>query len=264
MSDIWNPDFFHSSPVFQSIRSFAKNFSRSKNWPNLAELESLFVQQKLTIKPVPQGAAPQTFEEHYEPRIYLKGELQTRTENWHDFFNAMIWLQFPETKKALNQLHFHAAKKRPVGSNRSPLENAITLFDECGCVLVTDDASLFELVRQHHWHELFWQQRDFLSQHLECVVVGHAMHEKALKPYIGMTSHALLITSAELLKEVQQKNYRQLDLHISQLWLEGEVSRSRDLQAFPLLGMPGWHADNGQEDFYFNQDYFRERKNRRA
>ncbi len=260
--DIWKADFFKHSAIFNSIDSIAQYFCQYKDWPQLDDLEKLFQLYNINIKPVAQDDKPTCFEDHYEPRIFLKKELQTRNENWHDFFNAMIWLQFPNIKKSLNQLHFYAAKARKAGSNRSTLENAITLFDECGCVIVSDREDLLDLIRGHEWHKLFWQNRDVLAQHLSCVVVGHAMHEKALKPYIGMTSHAILLSSTDLLKGCQANNFNALDKKISELWLQNKINSSRDLQAFPLLGMPGWHKDNQREEFYFNVDYFRAKRKR--
>ncbi|MBL8391935.1 MAG: DUF3025 domain-containing protein, partial [Candidatus Accumulibacter sp.] len=34
----------------------------------------------------------------YETRIWLTGEVATRPDNWHDFFNALVWFAFPNTK----------------------------------------------------------------------------------------------------------------------------------------------------------------------
>lgn len=34
----------------------------------------------------------------YEERIYLQGLIATRKQNWHDFFNSMVWHKYPETK----------------------------------------------------------------------------------------------------------------------------------------------------------------------
>jgi len=35
------------------------------------------------------------------------------------------------------------------------------------------------------------------------------------------------------------------------------IQSPQDLSPFPLLGLPGWHPDNEQENFYENKDYFR-------
>jgi hypothetical protein len=41
----------------------------------------------------------------YEARIWARGEVATRPGNWHDFFNALVWLTFPLAKAALNARH---------------------------------------------------------------------------------------------------------------------------------------------------------------
>jgi hypothetical protein len=38
----------------------------------------------------------------YECRIWETGEVETRPDNWHDFFNALVWLSFPQTKIAVS------------------------------------------------------------------------------------------------------------------------------------------------------------------
>jgi hypothetical protein len=39
---------------------------------------------------------------HYEQRIAQHGAIATRLGNWHDLFNALIWLRYPAIKRALN------------------------------------------------------------------------------------------------------------------------------------------------------------------
>ena len=31
----------------------------------------------------------------YEARIAVRGEVETRPDNWHDWFNGLVWLTFP-------------------------------------------------------------------------------------------------------------------------------------------------------------------------
>lgn len=262
--DTWNPDFLEQSPIFNSIREVCLPFSNSNRWPSLeqfsAEFGSRNIQShnKVNIQPVAQGGAPSKFEDHYESRIYLKGELQTRLENWHDFFNAMCWLQFPKTKASLNALHFEASKTRRTGTNRSPLENAITLFDECGAIIVSDDNSRLDLIRNHDWKKLFWTDGEAFGKNIQCYVFGHAMHEKALQPYIGMTTHTILL---EQTSDFFQKDYsRQLediDQMVSDTWFNKIIANTKGLQPFPLLGVPGWWNGTQDEKFYSNTKYFR-------
>ena len=72
---------------------------------------------------------------YYEVFIADTQKVPTRPDNWHDLFGACIWTLFPRSKQALNQRHLseialHGSK------NRSPLRHQLTLFDECGLLLL--------------------------------------------------------------------------------------------------------------------------------
>ena len=89
----------------------------------------------------------------YERRIWERGEVETRPDNWHDFFNALIWLAFPQAKAALNARHV-----REMGAGAAPrgqARDAMTHFDECGLVVVSSNPLLLDLLRGFRWKELF-------------------------------------------------------------------------------------------------------------
>ena len=255
-NEIWCPDFYDTSPIFDPIAPFARHFSRLDNWPSLAQINQQFSDHHVDIKAVKQMGKPEKFDDFYESRIHLKGELQTRAENWHDFFNAMVWLSFRHTKHALNHLHYQTSLTRKTGSNRSPIENAITLFDECGLIIISDRQDLLELIRNHHWNSLFIDHKNDFNKHIKCITFGHAMYEKALKPYIGMTAHAILIHSDELLDQ----DIQHIDQSVADMWQNAQINTSQDLQPIPILGIPGWYGDGQTDDFYNNTAYFRPKK----
>jgi len=271
--DKWDPDFLETSPIFNSIRDVALPFTQYKQWPTLEQFAAEFSERSIksfndqNIQAVAQGYTPEKFDDLYESRIYLKGELQTRLENWHDFFNAMCWLQFPKTKSTLNKLHFDTSLQRKEGSNRSPLENAIALFDECGAIIVADDEKYLELIRSHQWKEIFYDKKESWGTKnskpgIQCYVFGHAMHEKALTPYIGMTTHNILLVKE---KDFFEKDYKEqlseLDNQIYDIWLNKKIKKTKDLQPVPLLGIPNWYSSQ-DENFYNNRDYFRPGRNK--
>lgn len=256
--DTWDVDFFRRSGMFEPIQEAAEKFSGCSDWPDLELINQQFKNKQLTIRAVPQGAEVAGFEQQYEPRIYLKSELQTRSRNWHDFFNALVWLQFNSTKRELNRLHYYEALQRNEKSNRCMLENAITLFDECGCIIVSSDQSLLDMIRNHQWQELFIAQRSAFFQTIQCHIFGHAMFEKALKPYIGMTCQAILIHSASLLNG----SLADIDHQLARLWQRGHIRQPADLSPFPVLGVPGWYNGEQSVDFYRNTDYFRPKRNK--
>ena len=170
---------------------------------------------------------------------------------------------FPKTKAVINSMHLPYAQQRieitgELGS-RSAVENMLSLFDEGGAVIVSSDASLLQLIREFKWKALFWQRRDELSQRLACFIFGHAMYEKGLAPYLGMTANAVLIEAEQ--SYFQKTNIEQLewlDERLASIFGSGAVlTKPKDLQPFPVLGMPGWDANNDQEIYYDNSHYFR-------
>lgn len=42
----------------------------------------------------------------------------------------------------------------------------------------------------------------------------------------------------------------------------GHLLVTRELAVVPILGVPGWHADNAREDYYDDADYFRPGRSR--
>ena len=255
-ADIWNTEIFQSSEIIRQLSHTTNYFKDFTHWPEIKDFKKLFLEHGLKITPVRQSNKIESFEELYEPRIYLKKELQTRTENWHDFFNAMIWLNFPKTKTTLNELHFKASTNRPKGSNRSTLENRITQFDECGAVILSSQQHLLDLVEQHQWQSLFIDQQSAFKEDFHCVVFGHAIYEKEINPYIGMTCHCLLLENKEMLEKAKTGDYSDLDHYLADQWQNKISLNPVKFSAFPVLGTPGYW-NNQNEDFYQNKNYFR-------
>jgi len=241
------------------------------SWPVLEDYQKLLRQNvpKLCsdfgapLEFVAQGGKPVAIEDHYEARIYLKGEIQTRLENWHDFFQVLVWCTFPKTKVSLNKLHYtesgSRAKDNTINTNRGPLENTIALFDECGSIIISCDEDLLNLIRSFQWKKLFFEQRKLLDKHLRCFVFGHAMYDKALNPYIGMTSPAiLLLVEPDFFMAPLHTQLEIADHSVAEHFRSKAATLSpKDLQPFPLLGMPGWYNGQQTEAFYSNTRYFR-------
>jgi len=252
----WSISAFQSSPIIRQLSSLTQLFRGFKCWPDIIDYQLIFKKHSTGITPVPQSENVKTFEDHYEPRVYLKKELQTRTQNWHDFFNAMVWLRFPEAKKTLNQLHYFKARERTKGSNRTKLENKITQFDECGAILISKNRHLLRLAKEHQWQSLFIDHAMHFKNDFRCIIFGHAIYEKALRPYIGLTCHCLMINDESMLEEVKSDHYRTLDRYLAKLWQKQKVQENIEFQPFPLLGIPGYWPEQDVE-FYQNEHYFR-------
>ena len=111
----------------------------------------------------------------YEQVIYDTRQVPTR-DNLHDFFNGLIWLHYPKTKRLLNQWQASAIAAQGVGAVRGPLRDALTLFDENGALLDAP-APLWQALRARDWQRLFVDLRPLWVQ-ARLLLVGHALMEK--------------------------------------------------------------------------------------
>lgn len=261
--DEWQQDFLQSSPMFEPLREAGRPIEILNRWPMLGELNALLSPEIHTaggapIRFVAQGAKPTCIEDKYEARIHLKGEVQTRIENWHDLFNALVWLAFPRTKRALNTRHFASIVKSSGEGNRDKTQDALTLFDESGVIVLYSDDELADLLLDFQWRALFWERRQSLTEQMQFIVFGHSLYEKALNPYIGFTGKGLpLKVDNEFFSLEMTMQQRVIDELMMKKFSSGWQITARDMTPVPLLGVPGWWPGNEDVVFYANTRYFR-------
>jgi len=209
----------------------------------------------MPIRLVPEAALPGV---QYEMHIHNTGEVSTREDSWHDLFNALVWSRFPRLKAAVNAVHFREMSEER--SRRAPIRDALTLFDECGAVVVSDDIGLLELIAAHNWQEIFRTHAGRWGQSLHLFICGHALLEKFLHPYKAVTAHVLLV-QMEMTPggNNRERMLRAVDERLAKRLLAGRILRSPgDLAPLPVMGIPGWWAGSEQDcDFYADRDVFR-------
>ncbi len=252
----WIPDF-DALPLCGSVAHWAGQFRNEHDWPRTAQLNALAQAQDLRngadrpVRFVEQTAACGQLD--YEQQILDSGQVPTRAASAHDFFNALIWLTLPQTKATLNAVQCRELANAPKGQ-RSPASNAATLFDESGLVLVARDAELAELLRAKQWQAAFWERRARWHD-ARLYVIGHAVLEKALAPYPGITGKCLFL-QVDALPEPGPPPAT-LDTAIARAWLDGAVQKPADLFVMPVLGVPGFDPANGDARYYDNTEVFR-------
>lgn len=273
MSLPWDPRFTERSPMFEPLRAVSARLNAAA-WPGLAELNRLCAgavrpvinSQGLPIRFVSQKPAVRSFEDRYEPRIYLRGEVQTRCASWHDLFNALVWLAFPRTKAALNARHYAGTGAESAKGRRSRGRDAATLFDESGVIVATSVPALGAALRAFRWKDLFWVWREQVGVAMKIYLFGHALYEKALNPFPGMTGMGLIMAVEECFFAESLDN----QLLILDEWAAARVAGETvfrspsDLQPVPVLGYPGWDEANSREDYYDDTGYFRPGRMRRS
>lgn len=197
----------------------------------------------------------------YEMRIWERGEVETRPDNWHDFFNALVWLAFPCAKGALNARHLR--EMAAAGEGRGLPRDAMTHFDECGLVVAAQDESLLDLLRDFQWKALFWERRAEVREAVQFFVFGHATYEQLLAPFRGLTAKAVLypVTDGWLARPLAER-LADLDARLAADLANGLYASPRELQPVPLLGIPGVTRASESAEYY--DDTWQFRPGRRA
>ena len=261
MTFVWDATWHTRSPIYQPLLEAAHSLGISReDWPELDDYNHLlrFAPDVLTHSGKPLRCIPQAADS-YERRTYLSGEIQTRSKNWHDLFNTLVWRTFPRTKAVINFKHYRSCQEALPEDGRGTVRDALTLFDESGVVVACARDDLSEILRQRQWETLFWQRRSELPENMQFIVFGHSLYEKALKPYIGLTGKALILpVAASFLTLPLSRQIIEIDRQMAEHFLNpNSLQATTELSPLPLLGVPGWWPENDRVDFYKTTRYFR-------
>jgi hypothetical protein len=262
----WDAEFASRLPLYEPLSAYAAMLS-GVDWPDLPQLQHMIDTRCIVtgggqpLRVVEQAPRSGLLEDRYEARIYLRGELQIRRCDWHDLFNLLVWAAFPRAKTALNARHYRALLDQHArgAPNRGPAQDALTLFDEGGIVVASSDSELLDDLRAFEWEQLFRERRERVKQHMRWFLFGHAMYEKGLAPFDGITARGVLFTVDDAwLALPQATQLAALDERLATSIADAmSFRRTRDLQPVPILGIPGWWPPNEGEHYYANTDYFR-------
>jgi hypothetical protein len=268
----WDPSFIERSPMLAPLAPFAAALSKHRTWPPREALQHVLaargVQNSRGI-PLRLVAVDAIASASYEERVYGDGELEVREGDWHDFFNVLAWIAYPRAKAAVNERHVAALreeretarklKSAARGANRGRVRDAVTLFDESGAVVLSSDRQLLEELRAFRWKRLFWSRRDDVQCSMRFYIFGHAIFEKALSPYIGVTAHAVLgtVDAAFMNAPVEGQVAYVDELVAGRAGSVEQLIVPTVLSPLPVLGVPGWWRANEEEAFYDNARYFR-------
>jgi hypothetical protein len=256
-----------STPVFDSLRAPLEQLIADATLPGIARLnECADGIKNFRSRPIRFVANDQaTAAAHYETRIAESGEIATR-ENWHDFFNAMSWLSFPEAKSAISEMHARLLSEHGESElrARSTPRDVLTLFDEGGIIVVSRDESLLELIRRFEWKTLFVDRRADVVTSMRFFLFGHSMLEKALDPYVGVTAKGILFLVDDAFVASNHNTQMCAIDHRAAAWLMNEENllSSKNFSPLPWLGVPGWWKENESPAFYDNAQYFRSGRTR--
>ena len=133
-----------------------------------------------------------------------------------------------------------------VGAVRGPVRDAVTVFDENACLIQLPDV-VWEALQTRQWQTAFVTHRA-LWQEAHIQIFGHAALEKLVKPYKAITVHLWRVPNG-----IQRAEW--------DAWLAQDLQAAKLAQKpflpTPVLGMPGWWADNQDAAFYEDAQVFR-------
>ncbi|HEY1057867.1 MAG TPA: DUF3025 domain-containing protein [Limnobacter sp.] len=179
-----------------------------------------------------------------------QGRIPTR-DLAHDWYNGVVWQTFPRFKRALNQAHVQEAIRQDLplpGNGRNTKRDALTLLDESGGVLLCRDPAVVQALVQHDWSTLFGRQRMAWGTDIQLLVFGHGLLDALDHAHKGLCAKVLPVVMEcgelpsidHLLTEVLRR-----------------VSAPAQLSPLPVLGVPGWWAENQDPGFYADPRVFR-------
>ncbi|MDH4382347.1 MAG: DUF3025 domain-containing protein [Gammaproteobacteria bacterium] len=240
-------------PIFAPFAAY-RPLLEGPQWPALEALSHYWASplhrfSALPLRFVAQTPALTADGLHYEERIYTRGEIATRLENWHDLFNALMWFERLDLKCAVNAAYIQEFAA-PAEGARTRRQAALTHFDEGGAIVVLRTGASLPLWDSHDWTALF-SPACWADCH-SIVVFGHALLEQCLMPNALPVAKCLvaLLESGQDAGEVVSAMAQEI--------AEGRLLRDpKDLRPLPLVGMPGWHDAGNDPAFFANTPCFR-------
>ena len=228
-------------------------------WPSLQQLNAELDGRRHFFADRPLRFVPQTPElvadgRHYEARIWETGQIATRTENWHDLFNALMWLDRPALKSAVNAAYFFELHRAPPGQ-RTRAQAALTHFDEAGALVLLNDDGLLQAWDGHDWRTLLGAGCERWKAGAEVLLFGHALLEHALQPGLWPVAKCLVVRVSGSASRAAAAN------SVAEAIACGQLLRDpQELRPLPLAGLPGWHAEAGAPGFFEETPCFRQAK----
>lgn len=171
VSDVWDPTFEQRSHAFAPLAAAMAPFREHRVFPTIDEWNAHVPSGLTSVAGAPIRFIPQPPKRPdrmpYDESIYTHGQVPSRSDNWHDFFNMLVWLTFPLTKRAINARQ--RAAFRPHASARTPEQDALAMLDEGGALVVTNE-DIDDVVNRGDAEAL-------AKTNARVIVLGHAIYE---------------------------------------------------------------------------------------
>lgn len=183
----------------------------------------------------------------YELFIARTGHVPTR-DNLHDRFNALIWLTYPRAKAALNARQATEIERHGIGPARGAVRDAATLIDESAVLIQCEDEHVAAALFEHDWQRLLIDWRSRWGRDVVALPFGHALLEKLAGPFKAITACVVPLRGEADPDKAAASFIARPDL------------APPLLPHLPVLGIPGWCAENADPRFYDDPRVFRPRR----
>lgn len=245
-------DDVFAQPIFDGFGMHA-DLLRGAEWPSLAELNArlgkrLHPFSHAELRFQAQTPALLSDQLHYEARIFTRGLIATRSANWHDLMNGLVWCTQPMVKAAMN-FRQHLDVGRVGNRQRTRGQCALTHFDEAGVLLVLRKPELVAAWDRHDWIAFF---AGLGEDEFALAIVGHALLEHALTPTRLLAGKALVAVSGRPRRELAMA----LDRVAQGIAEATLLVDPQELRPLPLAGLPGWHAGSAAPNFLLESPCF--------
>ena len=188
----------------------------------------------------------------YERRVVEQNELIVRADNLHDVMNALVWLTFPKTKRAISEAHV-ALGVTVDGKTRPRRRDVLTLFDEAGAIILSQRDDLKKLHEGHRWRELFVDHRQDFINEARPILFGHgALEQLGSNPHRGLTVKALWLPLESGTPLIEVDTWM-----VSQIASGTFLAENEHRLPLPIVGVPGWFVENERAECYDEVDVFR-------
>ena len=192
----------------------------------------------------------------FDRLIAQASRIPTRVASYHDLLGALVWLHFPALKTAIHRTQLAGSVWL-----RGPVENAATHLDESGVLVLSAEPALFESLAALQWREVFWDQRAELTQSSRFLGFGHGLLDSLREPHPRLMGKALFVRIRVEHLALSNSELRVLVDGALAKCLPAFLTEPACLQPLPVLGVPGWSAQQSGE-FYQDTCYFRSQRAR--
>ncbi|MDI1447525.1 DUF3025 domain-containing protein [Polyangium sp. 6x1] len=189
----WDPRFFRKSPLYWPVSDAATCFERVLEWPSVEAVDATLsetagVHFRLQPPRPRRGRrrGPVDPSSLYDTRISVEGWVPTRSLNWHDFLNALVWASFPTSKRALHaRLHRISLERlgdapKALPDRRTREQDGLAILDEGSLLLLVTEARASAIAAALEARDVSAVQDVMAEGDAVALVFGHALYESLL------------------------------------------------------------------------------------